>query len=421
MPPQWLFRYLEGQVSCGKPSSCLISNVRDAARLLESMPGIQYSLHQFQSRRLKALDHPIHLEVEDGRDRTRTINMLLVLTVLSCLDENGFRDLDWMRDYEDQLTSICWALLTAICLRDHDTVATLLKQGPSYKDLVEALRQATEEQDIEVVRLLLDSGADVNGQVCWGAALIVAARDGNVEILNLMLHPQCALQLDTWEQPNSQYEQAVEQVICRLANGPRNSDAYMEIFHKLFHKAHRHFLGHFHYRMATTAISLGVEVVVPIILDGGELDDLAHGGLLEEAAKAGQTQIVRLLLHRYSHMNREHAFQAVKAACFAGKGDVLRVLLESAYTSLDDYGQSNAINVLRRLFEHQWLPELFVRFDNLGEQEKLSILKVFCELGLDLATDNLINTVGSHAVCLGFDAIIEYILSLYAEPTEIRT
>lgn len=411
-----MYRYLRGQINAQQTRSTLASNLQAAVPILSSVEHFHWG-----GRIQRRSDHGFWIDTIESRnsDKDSRIRTLVTISALAFLNDLTFSHLSKLTRAYMQLNPLAWALVTAIFLNDRATVEALLTLEPDMiarmSLLADPLRIAVREQNHDLVRLLLDSGADLNMVPFYYSmtpgsgdrmALEHACILSDVKMVELMVEPQYRLQCYGHE-----FEGTIRLTVRLLAEQPDRTGAYLEIMHLLLQNAlpdERRPLQHFVVRLA---VAHGIEPLLLMVLgmgyDLGESDHDQHTHLYH-AAVCGHVEMARILLAHGASQSHERHHDAVRAAIIHGHVDVLRLLLTRA-TSVDEYGHALAAGHLLVATQRRY-----------GQDKFLAVLECLCECGLDLAAANFGVNALKYAVDSGDFAMKQYLLARGVGPVPVK-
>ncbi|KAJ7059432.1 hypothetical protein C8F01DRAFT_1370371 [Mycena amicta] len=245
--------------------------------------------------------------------------------------------------------------------------ALLWPRGKHFRinigDYGNALQAASDGGHLDVVRLLLEHGADVNMQGGhYGNALQAASHSGHLDVVRLLLEHGADVNMQGGHYGNAlqaaSHSGHLDVVRLLLEHG---ADVNAQGGH--YGNALRR-----HYGNALQAASAGGHLdVVRLLLEHGA-DVNAQGGLygnaLQAASAGGHLDVVRLLLEHGADVNMQggHYGNALQAASAGGHLDLVRLLLEhGADVNMQggDYGNAlqaalarGHLDLVRLLLEH---------------------------------------------------------------------
>ncbi|KAJ5111182.1 hypothetical protein N7532_001717 [Penicillium argentinense] len=200
-----------------------------------------------------------------------------------------------------------------------DSHADVNAQGGEYGN---ALQTAAFGGNTEVVRMLLDAHADVNAQGGrYGNALQAAAFVGNTEVVRILLDAHADVNAQGGKYSNALQTAAFggNTEVVRILLG-----AHADV------NAQGGFYGN-----ALQAAAFGENTEVVRMLLGAHADVNAQGGYygnaLQAAAFGGNTEVVRMLLDAHADVNAQGGEygNALQAAAFGGNTEVVRILLDA--------------------------------------------------------------------------------------------
>ena len=230
------------------------------------------------------------------------------------------------------------ALLVAAALGNPNLVQKQLRKGvnPNLQDSYDndtPLRVASDRNDILVVQLLLDEGADTNIKTSYGTALQTAANRSNYKVMQLLLKYGAEVDITDEYKGTALYRAAskgdVEGVQLLLGYGAnpnaRNEWKDMSALH--------------------AASSYGHEAVVQLLLDGGAKVNAPSRSLctaLGIASELGHESKGRLLLDHGAKINIPGgSFTALQEASLHGHTGVAKLLLRRGASLDAPDGNSN--------------------------------------------------------------------------------
>ncbi|KAF7328224.1 Pfs, NACHT and ankyrin domain protein [Mycena venus] len=270
--------------------------------------------------------------------------------------------------------------LQAALLRVHNEMERYFRIGSAERE--------AKQGDFEMVRLLLEHGADVNAQRGeHGNALYAACWKGHIEIVHLLLQHGAEVNVKGKEDDNALYAATskghIETVRLLLEHGAEvnaqggkygnalqaaSSEGDVDIMHLLLkHGAVMNAQGG-EYGNALQAASLGGDVgIVRLLLEhGAEVNAQGgkYGNALQAASLGGDVKLVRLLLEHGAEINAQGGkySSALQAASSEWHGKIVQLLLEhgaEVNTQGGKYGNAlqaaslgGDVNILRLLLEH---------------------------------------------------------------------
>lgn len=185
-----------------------------------------------------------------------------------------------------------------------------------------SLQEAAGAGNIEVVKILLNNGADINDSSSH-SPLGAACAEGQLEIVQFLLDrgvDDKALQGTTVTNP------------LRAAAG----GGYTEIVKLLLARgADPNSMGHFHRTPLQAAASSGHMEIVQVLLNYGANANLWPDGrspnILEEVAEDNHVEVMRTLLDHGVHW-RLYGIRALWTACSHGNEEIVRMLLAKGLT-----------------------------------------------------------------------------------------
>ncbi|KAH8727306.1 ankyrin repeat-containing domain protein [Phaeosphaeriaceae sp. PMI808] len=173
----------------------------------------------------------------------------------------------------------------------------------------------------QIVKLLLDSGADVNAQGgYYGNALQAASTEGHKQIATLLLDRGADVNIQSGE-----YGNALQMASAR---------GHGQVAKLLLDRgADVHALGGYYGNALQAALTEGHEQIVELLLDRGadaNAHDGYYGNALHAASARGHEQIVKLLLDRGADVNALGGYygNALQAASARGHGQIAKLLLD---------------------------------------------------------------------------------------------
>ncbi|KAJ7112606.1 hypothetical protein C8R44DRAFT_249148 [Mycena epipterygia] len=202
-------------------------------------------------------------------------------------------------------------------------VHLLLKKDAHEDDIVVALRTASGLGHINIIRLLLEKGADVNAAgVEDGSALYAASAKGHTETVRLLLEKGADIN--------------TEGGIYGTALQAASREGSLEIVGILLEEgADVNAAGGFYGTALQAASYEGSPEIFRILLEKGADVNAAgghFGSALQAASRQGNPEIVELLVESGANVNATGGRygSALQAACVTGKKEMVRILLEKS-------------------------------------------------------------------------------------------
>jgi ankyrin repeat protein len=277
------------------------------------------------------------------------------------------------------LSPLEWAIVTAAFLNNLTAVQTLLGlllPGRRTMLLTNPLRMVVRMGYYDMVLLLLDNGADINGSFAFdkwacghGTALEQASLAGSIQVVELLLNPH--YQLKTF---GPAYEEGILKAAkCRDANTVgRNS--YKSIIRILLDRGRWVNLPLLRSKIMCEACHFGREDIVRMMLDdGADGEAKRHDGRtpLYIAAEMGHAGIVQLLLSRGVRHRRDYGADGMRAAALNGHAHVMQVLFDNG-DDINYDGQLEAANL----------------FTLAADSSHIEVMQCFVRNGLCLEVSN---------------------------------
>ncbi|KAJ7112597.1 hypothetical protein C8R44DRAFT_882361 [Mycena epipterygia] len=287
----------------------------------ETFPNYPLSLYaaEYWSYHLLRCDGRATLEASTIRLLEAGSDQYAALNHLHCPEWHSYRESlrspSWGRDGPPPL-HLCSGIGYT------EGVHLLLKKDAHEDDIVVALRVASRLGHINIVRLLLEKGADVNtADAEHGSALQAACSGGHTETVRLLLEKGADVNAEGGEYGNAlqaaSYGGSPEIVRILLKEG---ADVNAEGGS---------------YGTALQAASYGgsPEIVRILLKEGADVNAVGgeYGNALQAASYHGSPEIVRILLMEGADINAEGGEygNALQAASYTGSLEVVRLLLEN--------------------------------------------------------------------------------------------
>ena len=340
MDKRHLLRFLQGQISATNPgNSELAVALRGAVDILADNQELAFH-HPIPNQRDSVSTDSLQSDqipcYETKRAEITAAAATATVFYLSC--PSTFESLHPTRRYGPGLGPLEWALVTAAFLDNPAVVQTLLGLLPFPRQqtvpLTNPLRMAVRMGYNDLVLLLLENGADVNGSFAFvkspcahGTALEQACIMGSAQIVELLLNPR--YQLKT-------FGPAYEEAILKAARG-RNAnivdcDSYTKIIRRLMNRGRWVNLPLLRSKIMCEACHHGREDVVGMMLDdGADQEAKGYDGRtpLYKAASMGRAGIVQLLLSRGARHRRDWGADGMRAASLNGHAHVMQILFDN--------------------------------------------------------------------------------------------
>jgi ankyrin repeat protein len=199
-----------------------------------------------------------------------------------------------------------------------DKGADVNAQGGQNNNALQAASVGGHEQ---VVKILLDKGADVNAQGGDSSnALQAASFVGNEHVVKMLLDKGADVNAQDWQYTNALYtasSRGHEQVVKILLDKGADVNAQGRYFGSALY----------------TASSGGHEQVVKMLLDEGadvNAQGGHHGNALQAALVTSNEQVVKMLLDKGADPNAQGGFygNALQEASYRGHGQIVKMLLD---------------------------------------------------------------------------------------------
>ena len=299
-------------------------------------------------------------------------------------------DLDETGDYVS-----CSALQAACHVGSKEIVKMLLDgganinaQGGFYGN---ALQAACERGSKEIVELLLDGGANINAQGgSFETALQAACQRGSKEIVKMLLDRGADINVQ-----GGHFGNALQ------ATYFRNSTEIVKML--LDGGADLNIQGGWDGNALQAACERGSKEIVKMLLDGGANIN-AQGGschtALQAACQRGSTEIVKLLLDRGADINIQGGWygNALQAACLRDSEEIVELLLDRG---VDIHVQGGRFGSALQTACHRGLEET---------------VQLFLDRGADVNTESEEYGTALQAACCGaYKEIIEMLLESGAD------
>ncbi|KAJ7178133.1 ankyrin repeat-containing domain protein [Mycena filopes] len=293
------------------------------------------------------LEHGAQLDLEEALQRVcyeGNIGMVYLLLEHSAVDVNA------------QSVSFGTALHAASSEGHIEVVHLLLNSGAAVNTTI--LKDACEHGHIEVARLLLNSGAEVNTQSNTLSPLCTASAHGKVEVVRLLL--EHGANVNAWGEQCSTALQAaslcgnIEVTRLLLDNGANVNAPPGKQYGTALQAAS--YCGNI--KVARLLLENGADVNAP--------PGKQYGTALQAASRNSKVEVVRLLLEHGADVNtrgEQYYGTALQVASFYGDIEVARLLLEHGAevnappgkqygTALQAASRNSKVEVVRLLLEH---------------------------------------------------------------------
>jgi ankyrin repeat protein len=217
-----------------------------------------------------------------------------------------------------------WTLIRAVMLGDVKEVQQLIEGGADVNEQEDSegtvLMMAASRKDIEVVKVLLANGADINAKSKDGRTALMAAAYGDAKITKLLLDRGADVRTKTEDGHTALLSavmagsaDAVKMLLDKGADVNALSESNMSSETCLMHAA-----------------GSGQEAIVKLLLENGADVNAKtkHGGTaLLPACNSGQVEIVKMLLDKGADVNSGGG-TALLYASEKGHTDVVKMLLD---------------------------------------------------------------------------------------------
>ncbi|KAJ7157775.1 hypothetical protein C8R46DRAFT_416452 [Mycena filopes] len=197
----------------------------------------------------------------------------------------------WLRRPEEQ-----FPLLVAATANLLDIAGVLIEQGQYSKDMEEELVEASARGHYDMVKLLANSGANVNAQGGWyGNALQAAARKGDKEVMQLLIEHGADVNAQGGKCGNALQAAAVE-----------GSKEVVQLL--IEHGADVNAQGGKCGTALQAAAHMGSKELVQLLIDHGADVNAQGGGFgnaLQAAARRWHKEVVQLLIDHGANVNAQ--------------------------------------------------------------------------------------------------------------------
>ncbi|KAJ7112611.1 hypothetical protein C8R44DRAFT_985058 [Mycena epipterygia] len=269
------------------------------------------------------------------------------------------------------------ALRTASGLGHINIVRLLLEKGANFNAADgkhgSALQAASAGGHTEIVRLLLENGADVNAEGgVYGSALQGASEQGSLEIFRILLEEGADVNM-----AGGFYGSALQAA---------SRQGSLEIVRILLKEGADVNAAGGRYGSALQAASYygSLEIVRLLLESGADLNATGgiYGSALQAACEGGVREIVRLLLENGAHVNAEggHCGTALRVASIFGQTEIVRLLLENGAdvnasggqdgSPLQDASEEGYTAIVQLLREHGAVDENSEEEDDEEDEDK---------------------------------------------------
>ncbi|KIX97309.1 uncharacterized protein Z520_06761 [Fonsecaea multimorphosa CBS 102226] len=384
---QHLYRLLKGQICARQSRTALITHLKAAVKILLSNPTFHIT-DDLQARYIHTVNGTVRLEPGDRTSQTASMVALGVLEFLAGDKSPLCVPLARLTRSPRQIDSLSWALVTAISMKDIATIKALVEQEPQMAGrkyiFADPLRLAVTSHWYDIVRYLLDNGADVNTPHHYAHCspryermlIELPCLSGDVRMVALLLEPQYGVKLDATD-----YDRLLWSTVRKYC-ASTDDTRYVDIIRLFLQTLPPNNQASVQHLVVHLAVVYDVPELIPIVVEMGYDVNETEGGRshLFLAAARGQNGIVQVLLDHGARHSLQSDLDAVKAACVNGRANVLRTLL-TRVTSIGEYGHALAAG-------HFLLAAKASCSDPETMSRYIKVLDCLYEYGLDLNAAN---------------------------------